>query len=122
VTRTRTVWLAFGVLGAAGGIVVLEFPSGGLLLLGAALVGIAVKPPRGAALAGLVTGLGGTWTILFLRVKVDCDAFNAQPGQACESPAIEGWIVAGAFVLGIGVLATLLVFRRRLYVSGSGTH
>ena|SRR5438128_4257128 len=121
-TRARIVWLSFGVLGAASAIVLLEFPSGGVLLIAAALLGIARKPPRGTALAGLVTGLGGTSTTLFLRVKIDCDAFNAQPGQACETPGIEGWIAAGAVVLGIGLLASLLAFRRRGQVSGSGTH
>jgi hypothetical protein len=84
-----------------------------VLLIVAALVGIALRSPRGAALAGLLTGLGGAWTALFLRVKFDCDTFNAQPGQGCESPGIEGWIAAGAVVLAIGLLASLLAYRRR---------
>ena len=120
--RRASTWLAFAVLGVASAVVLLEFPGGGVLLLAAALVGIAARSPRGAALAGLVTGLGATWTALFLRVKVSCDAFNAQPGQGCESPGIEGWIAAGAVVLATGLLASLLAFRRRGQVSGSGTH
>jgi len=121
-TRARIVWLNFGVLGAASAIVLLEFPSGGVLLIAAALLGVAIKPPRGAALAGLVTVLGGTSTTLFLRVKLDCDAFNAQPGQGCEAPGVEGWIAACAVVLVVGLLASLLALRRRGQVSGSGTH
>ncbi len=110
--RHASTWLAFAMLGVASAVVLLEFPVGGVLLLAAALVGIAVRSPRGAALAGLVTGLGATWTALFLRVKVSCDAFDSQPGQSCESPGIEGWIAAGAVVLAVGMLASLLAYRR----------
>ena len=116
--RHALIWLAFAVLGVATAVVLLEFPGGGVLLIVAALVGIALRPPRGAATAGLVTGLGGTWTALFVRVKVSCDAFNAQPGQGCESPGIEGWIAGSAVVLAVGLLASLLAYRRRRTGSG----
>lgn len=48
-----------------------------------------------------------------LRVKVSCDAFNAVPGQGCESPGVEGWIAIGVVILAIGMIATLVARLRQ---------
>jgi hypothetical protein len=109
VTRPRTAWLAFALLGALATVVLLEFPIAGLVLLILALGGIALRPPRGAALTGLILGMGATWTLLMVRVKVSCEAFNAVAGQGCEAPGIGGWILVGLGMLAVGVLATIAV-------------
>jgi hypothetical protein len=111
-TRPRTAWLAFALLGILNSVLLLEFPPAGLLLLVLAIVGMLWRPPRGAAFAGLVTGIGGTWTGLMARVKVSCEAFNAVPGQGCEAPNIDGWVAIGAVILAIGMLVTLGVLLR----------
>jgi hypothetical protein len=110
----RTAWLAFCLLGAVGTVVLLEFPIAGILLLVLALGGIVARGPRGAAIAGLVTGIGGCWTALMARVWASCDAFNAVPGQSCASPGIEGWVVVGLAILAVGLVASIaLVVRSR---------
>ncbi len=111
-TRPRTAWLAFAVLGVLDTVLLLEFPSAGLLLLGLAILGLLWRPPRGAAVSGLVTGIGGTWTGLMVRVKLSCEAFAAVPGQGCEAPGIDGWIVTGAVILAIGLLVAIGVVLR----------
>ena len=111
-TSPRTAWLAFFVLGALETVVLLEFPIAGILLLLLALVGIAWRPPRGAALAGLIAGIGAMWTFLMVRVQVSCDASNATPGESCQAPGIEGWILVGVALLVVGAIATLAVLRR----------
>jgi hypothetical protein len=112
VTPPRTAWLAFALLGILATVLLLEFPIAGLLFLVLAIAGMLWRPPRGASFAGLVTGIGGTWTGLMVRVKVSCDAFDAVPGQGCESPGIEGWIAIGAVILAVGVVATVFVVVR----------
>jgi len=113
VTPPRTVWLAFALLGVVGTVPLLEFPIAGVLLLVLAFAGIAWRPPRTAAVAGLVTGAGGAWTGLLLRVQISCDAFNAVPGQGCEAPGIDGWIAVGGVILAIGLIATLVAVLRQ---------
>jgi hypothetical protein len=112
VTSRRTAWLAFLVLGVLDGVVLLSFPSLGFVILALGLAGIAVRPPRVAALAGLVTGVGAIWSLLLIRVAVSCDAFNREPGQSCESPGIEGWILVGLVVLVIGVVGSVFLVVR----------
>jgi hypothetical protein len=106
-TRPLTAWLAFALLGVLDTVLLLEFPPAGLLLLVLAIAGMAWRPPRGAALAGLLTGIGLTWTGLMVRVNVSCEAFDAVPGQGCEAPDIDGWIAIGGAILAIGVLVTV---------------
>jgi hypothetical protein len=93
-------------------VLLLEFPIAGLVLLGLAIAGLIWRPPHLAAFAGLVTGMGGAWTGLMVRVNLSCDAFNAVPGQGCEAPGIDGWIASGAVILAIGMLATVFVVLR----------
>jgi hypothetical protein len=112
-TPARTAWLAFAMLGVLDTLLLLEFPPAGLLLLVLAIAGMVRRRPRDAALAGLLTGIGGTWTGLMVRVKVSCEAFDAVPGQGCEAPDIDGWIAIGGAILAIGVLVTLRLVLRQ---------
>lgn len=111
-TAPRTAWLAFALFGVVDTVVLLEFPSAGFVGLVLALGGIALRSPRGAAVAGLITGVGGTWTGLMLRVKVSCAAYNAIPGQGCEAPGIDGWILVGIGILAAGAAISVAVVLR----------
>ena len=108
-TRPRAAWLAFMLLGILDTVLLLEFPIAGVLLLVLAVAGVAARPPRAASIAGLITGIGGTWTGLMVRVKMSCDAFDATPGQGCEAPGIEAWILVGLLILGVGLVTTAAV-------------
>ena len=113
-TRPRTAWLAFALLGVLDSVLLPEFPIAGVVVVALALAGIGWKPPRAAAVAGFITGIGGTWTGVMVRGKVSCEAFNAVPGQGCEAPGIDSWIVIGIVMLAIGTLATIgVVLRER---------
>ena len=111
-TGPRTAWLAFALLGVLNAVLLLELPIAGVGLLVLALGGIAFRSPRGAAATGLITGVGGTWTAVMIRVKVSCEAFNAVPGQGCEAPGIEGWIVVGIGILAAGAALSVAVLQR----------
>jgi hypothetical protein len=114
VTRPRTTWLAFALLGVLDAVLLLELPPVGFLLLVLAIGGMVWRRPQATAFAGLVTGIGGTWTALMLRVKISCEAFDAVPGQGCAAPDIDTWILIGLAILAIGILATLaLALRER---------
>jgi len=113
VTSPRTAWLAFLLLGVLDGVVLLSFPSLGFVILALGLAGIVLRPPRVAALAGLVTGVGAIWSLLLIRAALSCEAFNREPGQSCASPGIEGWILVGLVVLVIGVVGSVLLIVRR---------
>jgi hypothetical protein len=112
-TAHRTAWLACLLLGVLDGIVLLSFPSLGYVILVLALAGIAVRQPRTAALAGLTTGVGAIWSLLLLRGTLSCAAFNRGPGQSCESPGIEGWILAALLILAVGAVASIVLVIRR---------
>lgn len=112
-TTRRTAWLAFLLLGVLDGVVLLEFPTLGWMILALGLGGIGVRPPRIAAVAGLIAGIGASWTSILVWGTLRCEAFNREPGQSCESPGIEGWILVGLVILAVGVvLSTFLIVRR----------
>jgi hypothetical protein len=72
-----STWLAGLVLGFVCGLLLLEGFLG-ILFLAASLGLIAWKGPRLLAGAGLLTGLGLVWAVLFTNVAINC-AFP-QPG------------------------------------------
>src|SRR5262245_47014105 len=113
-TAPRTAWLAFLVLGVLDGVVLLSIPSVGVVIAGLGLAGIAIRPPRLAAFAGLASGVGAIWTFLLLRAKLGCEGVNRRPGQSCEAPGIEGWILVGLAILAIGLVASAFVVLRRM--------
>ena len=74
-------------------------------MLSAAL--IVWKGPRLLATAGLVTGLGAVWTLLFGRVLVTCT-----PADGCDARGIGGWVAVAAVILAVGITGSIVAVRR----------
>src|SRR3954468_13517327 len=110
-------WLAFALFGAVDALVLLEFPTAGVLLGVLGLAAIAARPPRGAALAGLMTGVGASWTGVIGRVWLTCTGFGPRAGTTGEAPGIEGWVWLGAGMFAIGVIASVAVVVRMRRIS-----
>lgn len=111
VTTRRTAWLSGLVVGVAAGVVALELPTVGWLILIAFVVGTLVSPKRLAALGGLGVGCGAAWLATLGQSIVACRAFTG-PGRECVEPDLTAWLaVAVAMVLG-GALATIVAGRR----------
>lgn len=111
--RARTTWLAGLVLGVLDGLLLFEFPVLGVALVGAAVALVIWQRRAIAGLAGLSVGIGGMWLGVLLRARWSCDAFNAVPGQGCEMPNVDGYLVVGAAVLVAGLGLTGVAARRR---------
>ena len=80
----------------------------------AASIGVVLwQGPRLPGLAGIVTGVGLTWTVLFLRVKLECDAFNAVPGQECVAPGVEQFLAGAATVAVVGAVLSVIARATR---------
>jgi hypothetical protein len=109
----RTAWLAGAMLGAIGGILLFVFPAAGVLMLAVALGLVLWQGPRLAGLAGIVSGIGLTWTVVFLRVKVECEAFNAAPGQECVAPEVDQFLAGAAAVAVVGALLSVAAWAAR---------
>ena len=105
-------WLAGVVLGVVGGISLVSLGVPGIGFLAVALVLIAWKGPRLLAGAGLVTGLGLIWTVLFARVQLTCgaDALFADP--SCFSDDLTPWIAGATGIFVTGLVASALALRR----------
>lgn len=116
-SRQRAVrtWISCLVLGATGGVLTLVFPSVGWLLVLAGAAPAAVSATRAAAVGGLLTGLGGSWLVVFARAEERCRAFNRFPGQECIAPDLRPWLTAAGAMLVAGALLSLraLVGGRR---------
>lgn len=96
-TPRRTAWLAGTLLGVVNAFGVFYLAVAGMIL---ALLGVAViawKGPRLPAFAGLVTGVGFTWTMLFGNADND----------------LIRWAGAAEAILAVGLLATIVAARRR---------
>ena len=109
----RTAWLAGAVLGALAGVLVFVFPAAGVLMFGASIGIVLWQGPRLPGVAGIVTGVGLTWTVLFLRVKLECDAFNAVPGQECVAPGVEQFLAVAATVVIVGAVLSAIAWAAR---------
>jgi len=105
-------WLSGLVLGAVGGIGVLELGVLGLGFLVVALGLIAWKGPRILAAAGLATGFGLIWTVLFLRVQLTCAPGAPLPESGCVSEDLGPWIAGSGLVFVAGLVASAAAFRR----------
>ena len=97
--RPRVLWLSGLVLGAADGLAILLAGSIGVALVALTIALIAVRGPRLFAAAGFASGFGGSWTAVLLRVKLDCAATNALPGQSCGTGSNDLWLVGAAALL-----------------------
>ena len=108
--RARRGWVAGVVVGVAGGLLALEFPTLGWLILVLFAVPAAIVGPRAAAIGGLLIGLGGCWLVLLGRVALTCRATVEELG--CRAPGIEPWLAASAVVLAVGLALTIVAFLR----------
>lgn len=109
---TSSGWLAGMTVGAASGFLSLELPTAGWLIAAAFLVGSLRSARRVAAIAGELVGFGGAWLVLLGRVALECRAPDGEIG--CQAPGIEPWLVAGAVLLGLGLVLTAVAVARRL--------
>ena len=105
-------WLAGVVLGAICGLMLLSLGSLGIPFLLASIGLILWKGPRRLAAAGLLTGIGLIWFVLFTRVALTCGG-PLDPGVSeCVTGDLRGWIIGGAVVFGIGLVASAIALRR----------
>jgi hypothetical protein len=105
-------WITSVLLGAAVSFAVVELGVIGFALLAAAVGLIAWKGPALLAGGGLLSGFGLTWLLLFGRVQLTCGAGAVFPDSSCMSEDLTGWIVGSAAILGLGLLATAVGWRR----------
>jgi hypothetical protein len=108
--RVRRGWIAGVVVGVAGGLLALEIPTLGWLILVLFAVPAAIVGPRAAAIGGLVTGFGACWLVLLGRVAITCGATDDELG--CHAPGIEQWLAVSAGVLAIGLTLTAVSYVR----------
>jgi hypothetical protein len=91
---------------------VLELGVLGVGFLAVALGLIAWKGPRVLAAAGLATGLGLIWTVLFLRVQLTCGPGAALPETGCVSEDLSPWIAGSGVIFVAGLIASAVALRR----------
>ncbi len=106
----RTAAFAGLTVGAISGILLLEWPPLGLLILVAYVVLARVARQALAGLGGSLIGVGAVWLVLFGRVKLSCDGTG--PGGTCESPGIDAALLVALAVLLSGIGSWLLAARR----------
>lgn len=105
-------WLSGLVLGVISGLTFLTLGSLGLIFALASLGLILWKGPRPLATAGLLTGFGLIWSVLFVRVALTCGG-PFDPGvSTCMAPDLSGWIAAGVAVFALGLVASAFALRR----------
>ncbi len=110
--RGLSHWLAGVVIGVAAGVLTLTFPTLGWLIALAFLLGLIRAAPRLPAVGGLFLGLGTTWLVLLVRSNLECQAFDAAPGQECVALDIGPWLAFAGVLLAIGVISTALALIR----------
>ena len=64
------------------------------------------------AAAGLVTGVGLVWTLLFVNVMTRCAIENLTPGSGCEVGDIGVYVAVAIGVLLLGAVGTVIAARR----------
>jgi len=106
----RAGWIPGFVVGVAAGFATLELPTLGWLLVIVFSIIAAIRGPRIAAIAGLLTGLGSIWLVILGHVAISCQATGSEPG--CHAPDIAPWLIAGGAMLAAGVALTLVAFGR----------
>jgi hypothetical protein len=110
--RQRWVaWLVGLFLGMAGAVALLVAGALGIVVVVIAIALIAWRGPRLQSTTGFLIGFGGLWTILFTRVKVTCDAFDALPNASCGAGNIDLWLLGAVAVLAAGLVASVRAFR-----------
>jgi hypothetical protein len=110
--RHRGNWIAGVVVGVAAGVLSLFFPTLGWLIAVAFLVGLLRATPRVPALGGLFFGFGAAWLVILVHSHLECQTFDAAPGQECREPDIGSWLAVAGVLLAIGVLMTVATWAR----------
>lgn len=108
----RSDWLAGLVVGVLDGVLFFLFPALAVVLLGLFAVLASTRSTRLAAWSGALVGAAAAWLVLLGRSAVECEQFNAVPGQGCTQPDLTGWIVAGGLLLVAGLGLGLAAWRR----------
>ena len=103
---SRQAWLAGASVGATTGLLTLEFPSLGWLVLAAFVVPALLSATRVAAISGLTVGFGGTWLALLGNSSASC-----RPPD-CIAPDIAPWLAIGSGVLTTGIALTVALYVR----------
>jgi hypothetical protein len=105
-------WLSGLVLGGVSGLALLVLGTLGLVFGLLSLGLILWRGPRGLAGAGLLTGLGLIWTVLFARVALTCGGpFDPGVGT-CGAPDLGGWIATSVAMFAVGLVASAFALRR----------
>ena len=111
-SRPAAAWLAGVVLGVVGGIGLISFGVLGLAFLAIAALLIAWKGPRLLAAAGLLTGAGLIWTVLFARLQLTCTIGPIPADGGCHTEDLTAWIAGAAAIFVAGLVASALSLRR----------
>ena len=110
--RPARGWLGGLVLGAVSGLTLLVLGAIGTVFALVAVVLILWQGPRGLATAGLLTGTGLIWTVLFARVALTCGG-PLDPGTStCIAGDLTGWAAVGASIFALGLVASAFALRR----------
>ena len=110
--RRAGAWLAGLVLGAVSGLGVLVAGIAGLTILVASVLLIIINGPRRLAAAGLMTGFGLIWTVLFARVALTCGG-PLDPGvSTCVAGDLTVWIGASVGLFAVGLVASAVALQR----------
>ena len=105
-------WLSGLVLGVSAAFMLVELGVLGLAFLGVAVLVIAWKGPRAVAGAGLLTGFGLIWTVLFSRVQLTCGPGALFRDTSCFSDDLTPWILGSAGMFTAGLLVSAWALRR----------
>lgn len=105
-------WLPGLFLGALNGIALLSLGTIGLPFLAVTLLLIAWKGPRFVASAGLLTGAGLIWTVLFARLGLSCLFADPLPGEDCSASGVAPWVAVAGVTFASGLAASAVAFRR----------
>lgn len=105
-------WLAGVILGFISGPALFVLGVYGMIFMLACIALIAWKGPRLLAGAGLITGVGLVFTVLFARVALTCGG-PLDPGtSSCVAGDLGGWIAGSAAIFAVGLVASAVALRR----------
>ena len=91
-------------MGVGGGVLVLVFPTIGLLFIALATLGVLRARGRVAGSSGLLIGIGAATVVLLVRAQLACEAFDAAPNQGCVAPDLAPWLTIGGGLLVAGMI------------------
>ena len=105
-------WLSGLVLGVVSGVTVVMLGSIGLVFALASLALITWKGPRGLAFAGLLTGFGLIWTVLFAHSALTCGGPFDPRVSTCVASDLTRWISGSAAIFAFGLVTSARALQR----------